>query len=168
MQNSLCNKQRPNGREACGHKGSVETILGVIPARAGSKSIPDKSIATVGGRPLIAWTIEVARSGGLLTRVVVTTDSPRIAEVAKQYGAEAPFLRPSELAQDETPGIGPVIHAVRWFDEHEGFRPDYAIVLQPTSPLRTAQDIEAAVGLPSRYRVGSPPGRPDSERPGEP
>lgn len=122
-------------------------MLGVIPARGGSKAIPDKNIATVAGLPLIAWTIAAARSAGMLQRVIVTTDSPRIVEIAVRFGAEAPFLRPPDLAQDDTPGIEPILHALRWLEEHEASRPDYCLVLQPTSPLRTGNDIKAAVAL---------------------
>ncbi|HZY31971.1 MAG TPA: acylneuraminate cytidylyltransferase family protein [Candidatus Methylomirabilis sp.] len=125
----------------------TETIVGLIPARGGSKVIPDKNILPVGGLPLIAWTIAAAKASKCLHRVIVSTDSPTIGGIAREHGAETPFLRPAALARDDTPGIEAVIHAVRWLDEHEGFRPHCAIVLQPTSPLRTAQDIEAAIGL---------------------
>lgn len=122
-------------------------VLAVIPARGGSKGIPNKNIAPVAGRPLIAWTIAAAQEARCVERVVLTTDSPVIAEVAREYGAETPFLRPPELAEDDTPGIVPILHAVGWLDEHEGYCPDYVMALQPTSPLRTAQDIEAAARL---------------------
>jgi CMP-N,N'-diacetyllegionaminic acid synthase len=121
--------------------------LAVIPARGGSKRVPRKNIQPVGGRPLIAWTIEAARSAPGITRIVVSTDSDEIADVSKHYGAEVPMLRPSSLARDETPGIEPVVHAVEWLDEHEHYRPDCVILLQPTSPLRTAADVEGALAL---------------------
>lgn len=122
-------------------------VVGIIPARGGSKAIPKKNVASLAGRPLIAWTITAALCSPALNRVIVSTDDAKIAEVAQQWGAEVPFLRPAELAQDDTSGIEPVLHAVRWLDEHEGYRPDYVMVLQPTSPLRTAEDIEAAMQL---------------------
>lgn len=123
------------------------TVLGIIPARGGSKSIPKKNIALLCGKPLIAWTVEAALRSSALSRVIVSTDDKEIAELVRQWGAEVPFLRPDELARDHTPVVEPVLHTVRWLDEHEGYCPDYVMVLQPTSPLRTAQDIEAAVQL---------------------
>jgi N-acylneuraminate cytidylyltransferase/CMP-N,N'-diacetyllegionaminic acid synthase len=122
-------------------------VLGIIPARGGSKAIRGKNIAIVAGKPLIAYTIQAALDANHIDRVIVSTDSQEIAEVACAYGAEVPFLRPPELAQDDTPGIEPVLHAVQWLDEHEGYRPDYVILLQPTSPLRSVHDIEAAIDL---------------------
>jgi len=86
--------------------------LAIIPARGGSKGIPNKNIAFVGGQPLIAWTIQAARSVSEIERVIVSTDSPAIAQVAQQYEAEVPCLRPAELARDETPSIDVVIHLV--------------------------------------------------------
>lgn len=109
--------------------------------------VPSKNIRPVGGRPLIAWTIEAARAAASVTRIVVSTDSREIAEVAKQCGADVPMLRPPELARDDTPGVAPVIHAVEWLDEHERYRPECVILLQPTSPLRIAEDIEGALAL---------------------
>lgn len=128
-------------------------VLGVIPARGGSKGVPGKNVALVGGKPLIVWTIETARAARTLDRLVVSTDSPAIADVAAAHGAETPFLRPSELAKDDTPGIDPILHAVRWLEEREGYRPDIVVALQPTSPLRTAADIDAAVALCGSHEV---------------
>ncbi len=122
-------------------------VLGLIPARGGSKGIPGKNIAPVAGRPLLAWTIEAAHASGRVSRLIVSTDDQSIADVARQYGAEVPFLRPAELAQDDTPGIEPVLHAVRWVEENEGYRPEYVMLLQPTSPFRSSEDILAAVEL---------------------
>lgn len=120
-------------------------ILGLIPARGGSKGIPRKNVLPIAGKPLIAWTIEAALASGALDRVVVTTDDPEIAAVAVAHGAEVPFMRPAELARDETPGIDPVIHAL---DMVPGV--DTVVLLQPTSPLRTAGDVDAAVALARR------------------
>lgn len=122
-------------------------ISAIIPARSGSQSIPNKNIATVADKPLIAWTIEASKSAPSIDRVIVSTDSRKIADIGEKYGAEIPFLRPPELAQDDTPGIEPIIHAVNWLENHDNYRPDYVICLQPTSPLRNSGDIEAAVRL---------------------
>lgn len=122
-------------------------VLAVIAARGGSKSVPRKNIALLGGKPLIAWTIEAARHARSITRTIVTTDDAEIASVARAGGADVPFMRPRELAADDTPGVAPIVHAVEWLDEHEGYRPDIVVQLQATSPLRTAADIDAAVKL---------------------
>jgi CMP-N-acetylneuraminic acid synthetase len=118
------------------------SLLAVIPARGGSKGIPGKNIRPLCGKPLIAWTIEAALRSPSVDRVVVSTEDEDIAEVARQYGAEAPFLRPIALAQDDTPGVEPVLHALT---ELPGY--SEVLLLQPTSPLRTAADIEAIVAL---------------------
>lgn len=128
-------------------------ILAVIPARGGSKSVPRKNIKVLAGKPMIAWTVEAARARAAAGRTVVTTDSAEIADVAKRFGAEVPFLRPAELAADDTPGMAPILHAIRWLADHEGYRPEYVVVLQPTSPLRTAADIDGAVGLALERRA---------------
>lgn len=121
-------------------------ILGVIPARGGSKGIPKKNITSVGGKPLIAWRIESARAAQI-SRVIVSTDDPAIAEVARAYGADVPFMRPAALAADDTPGTAPILHAVEWLGNHEGYQPDYVVTLQPTSPLCSTADLDAALEL---------------------
>jgi N-acylneuraminate cytidylyltransferase/CMP-N,N'-diacetyllegionaminic acid synthase len=131
------------------------TVLGIIPARGGSKSVPNKNIAMLASKPLIAYTIQAALDAKNIDRTIVSTDSQKIGDTALTYGAELPFLRPSELAQDDTPGIEPILHAVCWLDENEGYRPDYVMVLQPTSPLRTNQDIESAVQLAQEREADS-------------
>lgn len=123
------------------------SIMAVIPARGGSKTIPGKNITLVATKPLIAWTIESALQSQQLKRTIVSTDDVEIAEVAEKWGAEVPFMRPVELAQDDTPGIAPIIHSVEWLAQYEGYQPDYVMCLQPTSPLRTVEDIDAAVQL---------------------
>jgi CMP-N,N'-diacetyllegionaminic acid synthase len=123
----------------------VESILALIPARGGSKGIPRKNLALVGGRPLIAWSIESARAARAQPRVVVSTEDTEIARVAAAYGAEVPFLRPVELASDQAPGEAPVLHALEWLRTHEGWEPDLVMCLQPTSPLRSAEDIDASI-----------------------
>jgi N,N'-diacetyllegionaminate synthase len=122
-------------------------VLAIIPARGGSKSVPRKNLQPVAGRPLIAWTIETARRSRTLDRVIVSTDDEEIAAVAREWGAEVPMRRPAELARDDTPGLDPVLHAVSWLADREGYEPDLVMILQPTSPLRRADDIDAAVGL---------------------
>jgi N-acylneuraminate cytidylyltransferase/CMP-N,N'-diacetyllegionaminic acid synthase len=122
-------------------------ILALIPARGGSKRVPHKNLLPVAHKPLIAWTIEAARAAKSLTRVVVSTDSEAIAAVSVQYGAEVPFIRPAELAQDHTCGMAPILHAVRWLDQHEAYQPDLVMCLQATSPLRAVADIEATIDL---------------------
>lgn len=117
-------------------------ILAIIPARGGSKGILKKNIKPLKGKPLIAWTIEEAKKSKLLDKIIVSTDDEEIMNVAKKWGAEVPFLRPSELARDDTPGIAPVLHALEYFSDYE-----YVVVLQPTSPLRLAEDIDEAIYL---------------------
>lgn len=129
--------------------------LALIPARGGSKGILRKNIAPVAGRPLIAWTIAAARNASSVSRIVVTTDDPAIANVSRGFGAETPFLRPAELAGDAASGAAPALHALRWLEEHERYRPKYFVLLQPTSPLRTSDDIDAAMELLRRRRAQS-------------
>lgn len=121
-------------------------VLALIPARGGSKGIPGKNIKDLAGKPLIAYTIEAARQCAVIDCVMVSTDSREIAEVAKRYGAEVPFLRPDFLAEDTSKTIDAVYYTVdRLSEEVESY--DYLVLLQPTSPLRTSEDIERAVAL---------------------
>lgn len=122
-------------------------IVALIPARGGSKTIPYKNIKPLAGKPLIAWTIEAAKSCRELSRVIVSTDDQKIADVTLQLGAEVPFLRPAELAGDKTSSLAVVLHLIQWLREHDDADPDYILLLQPTSPFRTAEDIQAAIGL---------------------
>ena len=109
--------------------------------------MPQKNLRLLSGKPLIAYTIEAARTSSLLDRTVVSTDDPQIAEVAQQWGADVPFLRPLELATDESPVYPALNHALCWLEEKERYRPDWAMLLQPTSPLRTAEDIDNAITI---------------------
>lgn len=120
-------------------------FIGLITARGGSKGLPGKNIAPVGGQPLIAWTIAAARESKM-DRCIVSTDSEEIAAVCRAAGGDVPFLRPVALAQDDTPHIEVLLHALDWLDG-EGSTPDYLVLLQPTSPLRTAQDINTAMEM---------------------
>lgn len=115
-------------------------ILGLIPARGGSKGVPRKNVLEVNGRPLIAWTIDEAKKSKYIDRLILSSEDAEIIETAKRFGCEAPFVRPAELSRDETPGIDPVLHAV---GAVEGF--DYLVLLQPTSPLRIAGDIDGCI-----------------------
>jgi CMP-N-acetylneuraminic acid synthetase len=115
-------------------------ILALIPARGGSKGIPRKNIKPLVGKPLIAWTITEALKSCYLDEVVVSTEDAEIADVAKQWGASLPFMRPAELAQDDTPGAAPAIHALQVLPGY-----DVVLLLQPTSPLRTTADIDAFI-----------------------
>ncbi|WP_061222756.1 cytidylyltransferase domain-containing protein [Leptospira weilii] len=127
-----------------------QKILGLIPARGGSKGIPRKNIKFIAGKPLIVWTIEAALKSKYLASIVVSTDDPEIAEVAKQTGASVPFLRPSELATDYSSGIDPVLHALDNLPEF-----DYVMLLQPTSPLRTSTDIDDCIEFAMKRKTNS-------------
>lgn len=131
------------------------TVLGVITARGGSKGLPGKNLKELAGKPLLAYTVEAAAASGALDRVILTTDDDRIAEAGRALGCEVPFLRPAALAQDDTPHLPVIQHAVRWMDEHAGYRADAVMILQPTSPLRHAADIRACVELLERSGADS-------------
>lgn len=122
-------------------------VLGVIPARGGSRSIPHKNIVSLGGRPLLAYTAEAVLASKRLTRAVLSTDDEEIARVGRGLGLEVPFLRPAALATDETPMADVLRHAMDWLAEYQAFSADALVVLQPTSPLRRAEHIDAAVEL---------------------
>ncbi len=125
----------------------MSTALALIPARGGSRSVPMKNITDLAGRPRIAYTIETALAARCVTRVIVTTDSERIAETARTHGAEVPFMRPEALARDDSPAFAYIHHAVAWLDQHEQYRPDCLVLLQPTSPFRAPEDIDSAVDI---------------------
>ncbi|SNS21680.1 N-acylneuraminate cytidylyltransferase [Humidesulfovibrio mexicanus] len=117
-------------------------ILATINARGGSKGLPGKNIRDLGGLPLIAWSIREGRRSAFIDRLIVSSDDEGILAVARAHGAETPFVRPAELAQDDTPGVDPVLHAVAALGP-EAF--DYVVLLQPTSPLRTVEDIDGCI-----------------------
>lgn len=120
-------------------------ILAVIPARGGSKGIPNKNRKPISGKPLIGWTIEHATRCSKIDRTIVSTDCPHIAEIANQYGAETPFIRPAELAEDTTATEPVILHLLDWLQEHEGYIPDLIILLQCTSPVRHPDSLEHAI-----------------------
>lgn len=126
---------------------SKPLVLAVIPARSGSKSIRDKNIRIVGGRPLIAWSIEHALQSKRVGRTIVSTDSEQYAEIARQYGAETPFLRPKEIAGDESTDFELFLHALQWLKEHEGYVPEICVHLRPTCPVRKPRAIDELVQI---------------------
>ena len=130
-------------------------ILGIIPARGGSKSIPKKNIRLLADKPLIAHTIEVAKECKMLNRTVVSTDDVEIAEVAKKYGGDVPFIRPKDLSLDDTPMIPVLQHAVSFIEKKENSRVDVVVLLDPTSPFRRAEDIEACIQKLERENADS-------------
>ncbi|MBK8618702.1 MAG: acylneuraminate cytidylyltransferase [Anaerolineales bacterium] len=122
-------------------------ILAIIPARGGSKGIPRKNIRSFAGYPLIAWSIAAAKQSELVTRIIVSTDDEEIAAVARQWGAETPFLRPVELAQDKTTDLPVFEHALKWLEDVEGYRPEIVIQLRPTSPVRPLTMVDDAIRI---------------------
>lgn len=125
----------------------LQKIIGIIPARGGSKGIHKKNIRQVGGKPLIGWTIETALSCPDIDRIIVSTDDSEIAQIAQSFGAEVPFIRPPELAKDDTPDLPVYIHALTYLAEKESFFPDIVVWLRPTTPLRTSDDISGSISL---------------------
>lgn len=114
-----------------------KTVLAIVPARGGSKGIPRKNLREIGGKPLIAWTIIEAQKSRYIDRLILSSEDDQIIEVAKAWGCEVPFKRPLELAEDDTPGIAPVLNALNTLPQY-----DYVMLLQPTSPLRQVNDID--------------------------
>lgn len=123
-----------------------KSILAIIPARGGSKGLPDKNIKLLCGKPLIGWTISQAKASKYIDEIFVTTDCLKIANVAEQFGIKVPFLRPKELATDSASSMDVVDHVLSYFKE-EGKHFDYIILLEPTSPLRKKEDLDAAIKL---------------------
>lgn len=123
-----------------------KSIIAVIPARAGSKRLPNKNIRKLRGKPLIAHTIKQAKRSRYIDEVVVSTDSKRIAAIAKRYGASVPFMRPSRLASDSAKTVDVLLHVVDWYGARLRAY-DVVVLLQPTSPLRNVSDIDKAIKL---------------------
>ncbi len=115
-------------------------ILAIIPARGGSKGVPRKNIKILAGKPLIAWTIEEAKKSKFIDTCIVSTEDAEIKSVAEEWGGNVPFMRPAELAKDDTPGIEPVLHAIKMMPGY-----DFVILLQGTSQLRTVEDMVGAI-----------------------
>jgi len=122
-------------------------VLALILARGGSKGIPRKNIRLFAGYPLIAYSIAAGLQAEAVTRTLVSTDDEEIAAVARQFGAETPFLRPAELAQDNTTDLPVFVHALQWLAENEGYQPDVVVQLRPTSPIRPKDCVDNAVRL---------------------
>jgi N-acylneuraminate cytidylyltransferase len=122
-------------------------ILALIPARGGSKGIPRKNIRSFAGWPLIAWSIAAAQQSKYVTRIIVSTDDEEIAAVARAHGAETPFLRPAEFAQDKSTDLPVFEHALGWLAEHEGYHPEVVVQLRPTSPVRPRGLIDDAIQI---------------------
>ena len=123
----------------------MSEVLAIIPARGGSKSIPHKNIRSFAGHPLIAYSIAAGRAAECVSRLIVSTDDEEIARVSRRYGAEVPFMRPANLAEDNTPDHPVFQHALEWLVEREGYLPEIVVQLRPTSPLRRAWHIDQAV-----------------------
>jgi N-acylneuraminate cytidylyltransferase len=132
---------------AVGRKGAGVEVLAVVPARGGSKGIPRKNVRIFAGHPLIAYSIAAAVQARRVTRVIVSTDDEEIAAVARAYGAEVPFLRPAELAQDQTLDLPVFQHALAWLAEREDYHPEVVVQLRPTSPVRPPGLVDEAVCL---------------------
>lgn len=128
------------------HPQESPRVLAIIPARAGSKGIPGKNTQILAGKPLIAHAILFAKSIKPISRVVLSTDSDEIAQIGREYGAEVPFIRPSELAADDTPMLAVLQHAVNTISE-SGWVPDILVLLQPTAPFRRAIDVTSALNM---------------------
>ncbi len=122
-----------------------QRFLGIIPARGGSKRLPGKNILPLKGKPLIEWTINAGKESKYLDVVCVSTEEKDIAEISLQVGAEVPFLRPPELATDSASTIGVVEHCIGFYKNSREAEYDFVVLLQPTSPLRTAADIDSAI-----------------------
>lgn len=142
-------------------------VFAIIGARGGSKSIPGKNVIDLGGFPLIAYSIAAAKLSKYIDRVVVSTDDKEIAQVAKKYGAEVPFMRPKEFATDTSTDIEFVKHFLDWLKENEDMTPDYIVHLRPTTPLRGPKIVDEAIekldgskeatSLRSAHELNEPP-----------
>ena len=120
-------------------------VLAIIPARGGSKGLPNKNILQLINHPLIAYSIKAALDSSLITRTIVSTDSDAIADVARNYGAEVPFMRPDEFAKDLSTDLDVFTHALKWLKENEKYVPDFVVQLRPTSPIRKARLIDDCI-----------------------
>jgi len=128
-------------------------VLAIIPARGGSKGIPNKNIRMFGGKPLLSYAIDVAKQSRYIKRIIVSTDSQKIATVAKKYGGEVPFLRPPELSTDKSLVKDAVHHLLAKLKTAEGYEPDVIVLLQPTSPLRYLSDVDGALSLMQKRKA---------------
>ena len=130
---------------AKGHHLLNMNVLGLITARGGSKSIPYKNIAPLGGRPLIAYAADAALHSTQITRVILSTDDEKIAQVGRECGIDVPFMRPAELASDTATSLSVAQHAIRWLADQQDWQTDIVVILQPTSPFRTSRHLDEAL-----------------------
>lgn len=123
------------------------SILAVIPARGGSKGILRKNIKMLGGKPMLAWSIEAAQKSKYIDRIIVSTEDEEIAKISLELGAEVPFMRPEELAMDTTPGVDPILYTIKRLEENSDQKYDFILLLQPTSPLRNEAHIDESIEI---------------------
>ena len=131
------------------------TVLGVITARAGSKGLPGKNIRRLAGKPLITHPIEGALASGVFDRLILSTDDPEAARIARDHGVEVPFMRPAALSADDTPHLPVMQHAVAWMRDEAHYEPEWVMILMPTSPMRQPVHIVESVALAVRLRADS-------------
>lgn len=124
-----------------------DKILAIVPARSGSKGLKDKNIKNLNGKPMINYTIDAALESGIFSNIIVSTDSEKYAKIVEEAGAEVPFIRPKKLSDDESTTTEVILHAITEMEKRKDERYDYFMLLQPTSPLRTAENIEEAYNL---------------------
>lgn len=125
----------------------TKKILCIIPARSGSKGIPDKNIMDFKGKPLLSWSIQQAQQCKYNMKIIVSTDSEKYAEISKQYGAEAPFIRPDKISGDTSTDFECIKHCIDWLKEKENYEPDIILHLRPTQPCRKVEDINMAIEI---------------------
>lgn len=130
-------------------------VVAIIIARGGSKSIPRKNVLPLHDKPLVAWPIDLAKSVKRIDRVIVTTDDDKITEIAKKYGAEVPFKRPAELAEDETTTLPVLQHAIKYLEEKENYKADIILLLYPTAPYLKKERIEEALDFFEQTKCNS-------------
>ncbi|MDD4628521.1 MAG: acylneuraminate cytidylyltransferase family protein [Candidatus Peribacteraceae bacterium] len=130
-------------------------VLGIIPARGGSKRVPRKNLALLAGKPLLSYAIHAAQESRMLDACIVSTDDPEIAAVAKSLGADVPFLRPRKYAQDSSRDIAYVRHALEWLRRHRTWQPEIIVLLPPDTPLRTGRDIDNVVRFLIKEKLDS-------------
>lgn len=153
MVNGNCYIQ--SGREISKDFMVKDKILAIIPARSGSKRIPNKNIRIFLGKPLIYYAIKLAKSCDFIDRVVVDTDSPEIAKIAARFGAEVPWLRPKRLAGDRSKFVDALLYCLQQFKDRENYHPKYIVILQTTSPLRERKDVENCWKMMQKTRAGT-------------
>ena len=125
----------------------MNSILAFIPARGGSKGIPRKNLVALKGKPMIQYTVEAAQSSRQIKDIFLSSDDPEIIKTCKSLGLDVPYRRPAELATDETPMMDTIIHGLEWWRDHHGGLPEIVMILQPTCPLRTSDDIDGAIEM---------------------